>query len=127
MNYLYGRGHGIRLLYRGCPLFRESVIRGFTVYCVIITRHDIVTLSVNASVLKLHSIEQYCRACSQSIGYDSTSFNIQPKPLLATCSFHHRYILVHQLVRVQALKYPFPWSMMCVRVSWGNSEVLMGD
>ena len=35
MYYFYGksnRGHGICLLYRGCPPFGESVIRGFTVY-----------------------------------------------------------------------------------------------
>ena len=33
MYYLYGRinqGHKICLLYGGCPLFGESVIRGFT-------------------------------------------------------------------------------------------------
>ena len=35
MYYFYGksnRGHGICPLYRSCPLFGESVIRGFTVY-----------------------------------------------------------------------------------------------
>ena len=35
MYYFYrksNRGHGICPLYRGCPPFRESVIRGFTVY-----------------------------------------------------------------------------------------------
>ena len=34
MYYFYrkrNRGHGICPLYRGCPLFGESVIRGFTV------------------------------------------------------------------------------------------------
>ena len=35
MYYFYrksNRGHRICLLYRGCPPFGESVIRGFTVY-----------------------------------------------------------------------------------------------
>ena len=35
MYYFYrksNRGHGICLLYRGCPPFGESVIRGFTLY-----------------------------------------------------------------------------------------------
>ena len=35
MYYFYrksNRGHGICPLYRGCPPFGESVIRGFTVY-----------------------------------------------------------------------------------------------
>ena len=35
MYYFYGksnRGHGHYALYRGCPPFGESVIRGFTVF-----------------------------------------------------------------------------------------------
>ena len=28
------KGHGICLLYGGCPLFGDSVIRGFTVLCI---------------------------------------------------------------------------------------------
>ena len=35
MYYFYrksNQGHGICLLYRGCPPFGESVIRDFTVY-----------------------------------------------------------------------------------------------
>ena len=38
MNYFYrksNRGHGICPLYRGCPPFGESVIRGFTVYIIL--------------------------------------------------------------------------------------------
>ena len=37
MYYFYrksNRGHGICPLYRGCPPFRESIIRGFTVVVV---------------------------------------------------------------------------------------------
>ena len=39
MYYFYrksNQGHGIFPLYRGCPPFGESVIRGFTVYPTVI-------------------------------------------------------------------------------------------
>ena len=41
MYYFYGkinRGQASRPLYRGCPLFGGSVIRGFTVYIIIIQK-----------------------------------------------------------------------------------------
>ena len=51
MYYFYrksNRGHGICPLYRGCPPFGESVIRGFTV-CTCIIILEFLSLSMSQS------------------------------------------------------------------------------
>ena len=58
MYYFYrksNRGHGICLLYRGCPPFGESIIRGFTVL-VISDLHETQGEVVNSSKKDAHSV-----------------------------------------------------------------------